>query len=136
MNTYIAAPWVDRELAKSAAHQCVWAGLKIVSTWHERTAPNTVDQAIQDLNDLWDADALLLLNTRLSEGKAVECGWALAHHIHVVVVGTRSDANIFHYLPEVTMVPTVAAAIEYLQDVEKPRKTTLDLYTYDGCGER
>ena len=122
MKVYVSAPWIDVSLANAAAGALTGAGFRVVSRWHDLSLWNEHRalgiQAVRDLEDLWDADALLLLNTRLSEGKAVEFGWALSHHLHLVVVGTRSDANIFHYLPEVTMVPTVTAAIEFLRGVD------------------
>ena len=121
MKVYVAAPWADIIYASCVADVLHAAGFRVVSQWHklDPVCHRASDrQAISDLNDLWDADALVVLNSRLSEGKAFECGWAIAHHIHVVVVGTRSDANIFHYLPEVTMVPTVAAAIEFFRTVD------------------
>ena len=120
MNIYVAAPWAHRSTAKTTAQQLRDADYKITSRWHDiwaleddSTDPLILEQeAEMDLSDVEDADIVLVLNIEKSEGKAVEQGFALGLGIPVLVVGKRT--NVFHYLPEVTIMPDLARAIEYL----------------------
>lgn len=120
MKIYVAGPWAHRYKAKEAAQVLREAGYEIVSRWHDiwaleedTTDPLMLEQeADMDLADVDASDAVIVLNIEKSEGKALEQGFALALGIPVVVVGARS--NVFHYLPEVTIVPDLDAALEYL----------------------
>ena len=119
MRIYVAGPWAHRHKAKDAAQTLREAGHKIVSRWHDiwadadTTDPLMLEQeAAMDLQDVDASDVVVVLNIEKSEGKALEQGFALALGIPVVVVGARS--NVFHYLPEVTIQPDLASAIEYL----------------------
>ena len=111
---YVAGPWARRHTAKIVAAQ-VRAGHWVTSRWHDLDAgllPADDVEAAHDVKDIWAADTLLLLNLEKSEGKAVETGLALAWNLRIIVVGERS--NVFHHLPHIILVDSVAAALALL----------------------
>ena len=114
---YLAAPWVDREYAKSVSTTLVSAGFSITEPWwdHPDTTNNEElqEQAWKDFLGVISADCVIVLNTSKSEGKAVETGLALARKIPVIVVG--EPTNIFHHLPEIVIVSSVEDAIEHIR---------------------
>jgi hypothetical protein len=124
VKVYIAGPWEDRHLMPHIAEKFEAAGHVITERWWEKedrpgfkgisNEPNDYleERAIADFTGVVKAAALVLVNTRKSEGKAVEMGIALGAFKPVVLIGTRS--NIFHYLPSVYPVPDVDAALELL----------------------
>ena len=115
---YLAAPWDDRKNVNALAVELERTpGVNVVSTWH---LPQDVDgseclAAEIDLEEVVEADALVLLSTALnggacserliSGGRHVETGYALALGKQVIVVGERE--NIFHHLSRVLVVPDV-----------------------------
>lgn len=117
---YLAAPWDMKDKAKEARKQFLDAGWTVTSRWidYAGTAVATElelrQEAERDIRDIIRSNLLVLLNLqpRGSEtsGKAVEMGFALAYGIPIIVVGEWS--NVFHFLPEVTMVHTVEEAIK------------------------
>jgi nucleoside 2-deoxyribosyltransferase len=123
---YLAAPWSFRHRARVVASLLRAEGHTITSHWHDIEAdtkdPETLQmEAMHDLSDIDEADILVLLNTETSEGKAVEFGYALAQGLLLMVVGERS--NVFHYLPEVVVVPDLPAAIEAMRELPIPTTT-------------
>lgn len=128
---YIAAPYSCIEDARAARDFLSKKGMVVVSTWLDSHIPPqhadmaTPEQlqlgAISDLRDAMICDAIVVLNSARSEGKAVETGIILARNYQrhwtagssmvpcpIVVVGKPS--NIFHYHPYVKVVPTLEAA--------------------------
>jgi hypothetical protein len=63
------------------------------------------------------SDIVLVLNLKISEGKAVEQGIAIGFQIPILAVGPK-PANIFQYLPVVTVVPTVEDALAELRKLD------------------
>ena len=123
LRIYIAAPWVRRFEAIEQAQVLKEAGHRITSRWFEHEG-DPVDntggkldpvevrrQALEDLDDVRESDVVVVLNFERSEGKAVETGYALAHHIPVVQVGPRG--SIFACLCK--EVETVEEALEVLR---------------------
>jgi nucleoside 2-deoxyribosyltransferase len=113
---YIAAPFSEKELARETACRFEEAGFEVTTPWwdHPYSVESQIlrEQAEEDLEGIIYADAFVLLNTKLSEGKAVETGYALCHGIPVIVIGSISpESNVFLYLKEVTVVNTVEEAI-------------------------
>jgi len=110
MKIYVAAPWVRRpdaiEFGKrltALGHEltCHWFNHKIDGDPNDSTGITSdpisiIHQAVEDIEDVKRADVLIVLNLQKSEGKAVETGIALANHIPIISVGTRS--NIFQSL--------------------------------------
>lgn len=117
MNIYVAAPWKRKMNAALAADALTAAGHVITSSWIDY--PGDTDdpeelaiEAVTDMQDIDDADVFVLLNLEPSEGKAVETGIALVEGLHIIGVGQPS--NVFHYLPEIIWVDTLAEAIDVL----------------------
>lgn len=118
---YIAAPWVDREKMEEIATLFEGNGCTITHRWWnvenipevERTPSLMKKQAEMDLNGVLEADAVVLINSVKSEGKAVEQGIALAKRIPIIAVGKRGEhsKNVFHYLPLYHWVEDVNAAL-------------------------
>lgn len=126
MRIYIAAPWVEREKLPAIARVFEGAGHTITERWWEHEdVPNYPhhtteaedkelgNQATRDLLGVFMADAVVLINSAKSEGKAVETGLAIAAGMPVIVVGPRS--NIFHWmLPPEFCVDTIDEALRLL----------------------
>jgi nucleoside 2-deoxyribosyltransferase len=108
VKVYVAAPWVRKQEAIAAGEQLKAAGFEVTSRWfyHEGDPNDSTGvgedreqirmQAREDINDVLNSDALVVLNLEMSEGKAVETGIALAYNLPVISVGGRS--NIFQAL--------------------------------------
>ena len=138
VKVYIAAPWESKEAAKAARAKFIEAGFIVTSRWLDvEIAPNATEaeliiqkqeEAQHDVQDVFDADSLVLLNISKSEGKAVEMGLAIAWKRPVIIVG--EPTNIFHHLP-IPKVKDVDAAISQLQEwmaiYEKMRAETIAL---------
>ena len=131
---YIAAPWIKGGDALEARNLLVRAGIEVTSRWLDRvkgntdpsydytkdptyTAPDAKVEAQKDIEDVMRADAVVVINSAKSEGKAVEQGIALAHGIPIIVVGERT--NTFQYFdpPKVSVVGSVEDAIELIRDL-------------------
>jgi len=125
IKVYLACPWKNKAEAKLAKAQLEEAGLEVTSRWielhgdKEKDDPTNIpyfeEEAKHDVQDVFAADILILLNIQKSEGKAVETGLALAWGKPVILVGERS--NIFHYLP-IPRVSNLNAAIKLIQQCE------------------
>lgn len=117
---YLAAPWVDRELAKTVRSQFEAAGIVVNSRWldiedtplEEISLPERRYRAMIDIEDVLNSSILVLLNTKISEGKSVETGIAIATGKGIVIVGKPS--NVFHYL-NIPLVETVEEAIDVVK---------------------
>jgi nucleoside 2-deoxyribosyltransferase len=136
MRVYVAAPWIKGGDALEARNALVAAGIEVNSRWLSRvkgntdpdydytkdptyTVPDARAESLKDIEDVLDADAVVVVNSAKSEGKAVETGIAIGAGIPVVVVGERS--NTFHYLSEdegMKVVPNVGDAIAWLVEVD------------------
>lgn len=97
------------------------AGHTITERWWEhpdlgfdkpRNLRELEDQAVRDFMGVVQADALVLINSEKSEGKAAETGIAISRFIPIILVGKRT--NIFHFIPSVYPVKDVRAAIRKL----------------------
>ena len=124
MKIYLAGPWRTKAAMPTLAAQIEAAGHTITERWWEQdgskypTYPSNEDDegltdiAIDDAIGVMRADALIVINTEKSEGKAAEAGIALALNKPIMLVGTRS--MIFHYLPSVYPVASLEEALEKL----------------------
>jgi nucleoside 2-deoxyribosyltransferase len=116
MRLYIAAPWTHKPDAAAAATRAIARGHSITKPWwlhrETRDEEELMQQAVEDINGVQDADAFILLNLEKSEGKAVETGLALAAGIRIIVVGAPS--NLFHHLPHVQFAPDMDCALDLL----------------------
>lgn len=123
MRVYLAAPWVCKDEACTAATALESAGHTITKKWWEHrevdgylaknisieAAEELAIQAMEDMTGVFNAQAFILLNTRTSEGKNVELGMALAYGTPVIVVGRPT--NLFHYFPDTWFCQTIEDAI-------------------------
>ncbi len=101
------------------AAQLEAAGHTITERWWEHEDPldyadpanlNALEErATCDYLGVVTANVVVLINSKKSEGKAVEMGIAIALFKPIILVGERT--NIFHFIPSVVPVPDVRAAI-------------------------
>lgn len=118
---YLASPWKDRAKAKEIRDQFVEAGIRVNSRWldshHQDEEQVTVEElateAMHDVEDVSTADILVVYNSQLSEGKAVEFGIALTMCKGIVLIG--KPTNVFHHLM-FPKVETVEEAIAIVKD--------------------
>ena len=112
MKLYVAGPWADRPLVNIEAQKFRDAGHTVDCRWltlHTEVGQGNADalnedehqeflreQAMNDIEDLLNSDALVVINTQKSEGKSVETGIAIAALLPIMIVGKRT--NIFHTL--------------------------------------
>jgi hypothetical protein len=125
MTFYTAGPWKDREQVREIAEKLRAAGYTVNSRWLEvedvadddpKREQYLREQAINDLEDVFKADALLYVNSRKSEGKATELGVAIASLKPIVIVGGREN-NVFLNL-NIPAFPTIDEAITWMKAEE------------------
>lgn len=129
---YLAAPWADREKMEEIAQKFEGIGCLITHRWWsvedvpavERSPDLMRHQAKLDVNGVKSADAVVLLNSSKSEGKAVEQGIAIANNIPIIAVGERGQhsKNVFHYLRLYYWVPDVDTALTVMAFVSEITK--------------
>lgn len=120
IKVYVAAPWIDKDLAQAVGDLVEAANCNITHKWwlfegQEEDASTAFKQecAELDVNGVKSADCLLLINSNKSEGKAVEQGIAIANSLPIIVIGEQKS-NIFQYLPCYTWTKTNEEAIDIL----------------------
>ncbi len=109
MRVYLAGVFVEKDTMPRMAAAIEAAGHSITHKWWEveskpygeRTDAEKCEQAMLDVSGVRNADAIILINSSKSEGKAVEQGIAIAKGIPIFAVGTKGEhsKNIFHWLP-------------------------------------
>ena len=111
-------------MAREAREKLREAGFEVISRWIDLPDDTDTDdddykreQAEIDIEDLFNADVLVLLNITKSEGKACEVGMCIASGIPVICVGSRQN-NVFLHLPEIFQVNDLDNAIEVLKTFE------------------
>lgn len=142
MRVYLAAPWSSKEAMPLVAKELENAGHTITKKWWEhREVPGYLEtdcpaeerdeleaQAAEDLSGIQRADAFVLWNAGVSEGKCVEMGYAIANSIPVILIGRRS--NLFHYLCD--DVEAVASIDEALMALDNRANWEWDKRVDDG----
>jgi hypothetical protein len=135
LKVYIAAPWKEKVRASAARQAFIDAGITVTSRWidvHEGADPE--NEAIQDIQDIYDSDGMVILQYRKSEGKAFEQGLFLGlteasekwHKMIVVNPKGRQD-NVFQYMTSVyTVVKTVDEAIAEVLRWERTAAVTVN----------
>lgn len=105
MRVYVAAPWTERHLAREAAIELISMGHESTHPWWDLEAGSQASEedrermAIADMEAVRRSDAVVVLNTSLSEGKATEQGMAIAWRIPLICVNSADGpkrSNIFH----------------------------------------
>ena len=125
MTLYIAAPWVHREIACQVADWYAERGFTVIARWLRRHHASTNDpdilaqEAQHDVDDIYNADVFVLLNTARSDGKATELGMALIFGKPTIVVGTR-EGNVFYHLPKVLMAEKLLDTLPILAALKSP----------------
>jgi len=125
LRIYLAAPSSQKALMPQIAAEFEAAGHTITERWWERDNflpyddpnyhkarnwNNLEDQAVSDYLGVVNADAVVVINSEVSEGKATEMGIAIALFKPIILIGQRSR-NVFHYMPNVQVVPSIAVAL-------------------------
>ena len=133
MNIYIAARYSKKHDAQAFAMMVRTAvpDIRVVSRWHTQDEGEEGEADVlrdpvkgrvyaqRDIDDIEACDVLVLfaedpLQGYPRGGRHVEFGYALALGKVIVVIGQRE--NIFHTLPEITVVQTSWDAIRILQN--------------------
>ena len=125
MKVYVAASFEQRDEVKDAHKQLTEAGHEITLDWtthkfldgHPEADKLQREYAIADVDGVLEADAyLLLLGPRKSSGAHIELGIALgAKKQHILLVGEIQQETLFYRHPTIQHVPSLKAAIQYLQ---------------------
>ena|SRR3990167_129198 len=124
---YIASRFQDRDDAIGYKYYLQDLGLECTSTWLTDQDGNGTNMATlegkneecrqrasADFKDIADADIFIVLSPRKahgtgSGGRHVEVGYAVALGKPVFLLGHRE--NVFHYLPQVRVVPDVGGLL-------------------------
>lgn len=124
LRIYIAGPWAHRQDMPAIAARLERAGHIITHPWWEFDGDETnlskeflFECALKDVHGVLNADAMVVINSAKSEGKATEQGIAIAEEKPIIVVGKRGEHsnNIFHYLALYRFVDTVEDAVKELE---------------------
>ena len=119
---YLAAPWTRKDEAIAARTVLQDADFEVTSRWLEASGDFAKDgydsneayfeaQAIHDVQDILNANVLVMLNLEYSEGKMFELGLAMGLNRPTILVGEKT--HTFHYLP-FPKVPDLNGAIEII----------------------
>jgi len=121
MKIYIAAPYPQIDSARHMRDDLVARGYVVTARWLDERSILNDEWAQNDLADLDAADVLVLINddewaNRGTGGRHTELGYALALHMPVVLLGSRTQ--IFHYLKQIRVVADFDALITALEILE------------------
>lgn len=126
MRVYIAAPWAHKTMARSIGQQFEEAGHEVTEKWWDHAEvtkgdpgweAELVEQGIKDLLGVANADLFVLVNTKKSEGKATEFGYAMALEKEIIALGRPGaySMNVFHFHPQIKWFRTAEEALEWLK---------------------
>lgn len=139
MRVYLAGPYGARAQLRTFAAILSSAGFPVTSSWlaetHEINAgtqgaatalddATVAGHALADLKDIDGSDALVLVtsafvNVEGGGGRHVETGYAIAKGLPLFLLG--EPENVFHRMPGVTAVPTLAELTWELQALSEKR---------------
>ncbi len=133
MTVYLSGQFEDAPELRRVRDELVSGGLRVTSRWlaavsstpatamaHEvGAAARLAAIARQDMEDIDACDVVAIFNPQSARssgrgGRHVETGYALALGKRVIIVGVRG--NVFHWLPEITVVEDWSDAIRLLQN--------------------
>jgi len=118
LKLYIAAPIQLRPIAQQLMTELQAAGYRVTARWlRVDDMPDTEAAARMDLEDIDEAEALVLLNfdewrNGGTGGRHAEFGYAIAKGKTLFLVGVCT--NVFHYLTDVHVVPHLAQLLPRL----------------------
>lgn len=120
MRVYIAAPWPLKKDAAQLRAQLAVVGIDSTARWIDINHAGSAQEAENDLNDVFMAQAFVLINppeftNKGTGGRHVETGYAIAINRPVFVLGAAS--NVFHHLARVTIVSDVESLVKELGQV-------------------
>lgn len=128
MKIYVAGPWIHRKDMPEIEAALNRVGHTVTHRWweyegesQETESKEFLEQCAKaDVKAVRDADAVIVINTAKSEGKAVEQGIAIALEKPIIVVtpGEKPSSNIFHYLRTYKHVKSVQEAINSLKEYQ------------------
>lgn len=125
MKIYVAGPWVKKQEASDVGKTLRSHGFSVVSRWHDNAygEDSQIDdimreEALNDHDDVAEANALVYLNLEMSEGKATELGMCLAWDIPIHVLGGKKN-NVFLHLPWVNHHDSLGSVIRSLEDASR-----------------
>src|SRR6266850_2370928 len=81
MKFFIAAPWTYKEGANTLSQELFNRGHYVVSHWHSDTEDSQIQGAWRNLQDIDNADALIILTAHADKshgGMFAELGYAIA----------------------------------------------------------
>lgn len=115
---YIAAPMPMKTEAAALRGKLQLNDVSCTSHWIDGNMPLDQDAARRDFADINDAEAMVFLNPTFwrnegTGGRHTEVGYALARNMPIFLLGHPS--NVFHTLPEVTVVQSTARLIYALR---------------------
>lgn len=136
MKIYLANFFSKKAEVAKRAEELKSMGHSVTARWYNEQVPHTVmlkdlpnqyhvETAEADIEDITSADTLILFTGTDRDyasipaeglargGRHFETGYALALGKMVIVVGTKE--NVFHYLPQIQIVPTWEAACQLLR---------------------
>ena len=142
MRVYLAGPWVRRDEVRAAREHVRAAGFTVDCRWidfdatqHDENAEVVMSrEALNDVEDILESDALMVLNLEKSEGKAVEQGIAFSRGIPVVVVGPFS--NVFQRLQGFARVDTLEEGLAVLKVKKAQARIIRGIIRDELLGER
>jgi len=118
---YIASRYSRRDEMRDVAEQMSERGFIVSSTWLQEDYPLNMNLdgltpeqhaqiAAQDLEDITGSDIMVFFgedqnNQPPRGGRHCEFGFALALGVRIYIVGERE--NIFHYMPDIKVVPNL-----------------------------
>lgn len=130
MKIYLATLYAEKRVMQAWRDVLQHEGHLVTSRWidgghdldmNAETDAQRMQFAEEDLEDLENADCILMWNPPQLHGKGrggrhTEFGYAIARGKRLIIVGERE--NVFHYLGEVHVVPTVDAALGLLSAMQ------------------
>lgn len=135
---YLAGPWTHRDAVRGIRDQFVKAGIEVGSRWLDKEYDNNSydaaldkarlkQEATNDIEDVYNADGLVVYHSKISEGKSFEQGFYLGisevkgNNNKIILIDPFDVGhNVFHNLDMVyTRVETVEQAIEEVKKWER-----------------
>lgn len=120
MKVYVAGNFRERERIRAVMDELERAGHVITHDWTGEgvTLPQRSRQeiAIDDIQGVRDAEALVLVDAERGWGMYVEMGVAVALGLPIVVIQPLYD-QVFYSLPQVKKVDSSAEAVEFLAGI-------------------
>ena len=115
MKIYLSARFGQAEEMRNVRAELTKLGHTVTSRWIDGLLKENAEAARQDLEDIRQADAVLLFTDHTPSyegGRHFETGYAYAAGKPIVIVGPR--LNIFHYLPDIHCTSWLEDALVHL----------------------